>query len=80
MQIVQDGAAITPWRSCDTLVHTIRNATYSDGGEYMCRGEAGDGSTFETPLGNMSVIGEWHTVSHAANYCKDPLSLHNPAE
>ena len=40
------------------VVHTIRNATYSDEGKYICRAEAADGSTFETPLGNMSVIGE----------------------
>ena len=55
---MQDDVAVSPWQSCDMVVHTIRKATYSDEGKYMCRAEAADGSTFETPLGNMSVIGE----------------------
>ena len=58
VQLLLNGTAIRLWQSCGTEIHTISNVSHSDEGEYACKAQAADGTTFETPLGNLSVIGK----------------------
>ena len=46
--------------SCETLLHTISNASYADEGQYICRAHNDDGhmTTSSNSLGNLTIIGE----------------------
>ena len=57
LEILQGEETIKSQSSCEPLLHTIPNASYSDEGQYICKGHNG-GHMTTSYLGNLTIIGE----------------------
>jgi hypothetical protein len=58
VQMVHNDSVVHQWQSCNTVLHTVNNVSYSAEGRYTCRVLDDSNHVCDRPLGNLSVIGK----------------------
>ena len=65
VQMLHNDSVVHPWQSCNTILHTVHNVSYSDKGSYICRVLDASNHTCDRPLGNLSAIGKLVSITES---------------